>query len=101
MTVISQITEPRGVAVLWAHVILISQNTEALVFEILESNAIGMENHLHQKQLLQCDKQGVFWGELLSLEYCSSTTPGLALMRDRPTFRGVLKIFPPDVATVQ
>ena len=101
MTTISKITEPRGVAVEWAQVIILSQSTEELVFEVLESNAFGIKGAFGIRQLLHFDERGVFWGELMSLEYCASTAQGLALMRERPTFRGVLKIFPPEAEKVQ
>ena len=38
------------------------------------------------------ETSGTFWARLQSLDPCVSTHPGLALLRDKPTLRGVLVV---------
>ena len=45
--------------------------------------------------------QAPFWAELVSLELCTSTAPGLGLMRERPTLRGKLRLLATDTLVRQ
>jgi hypothetical protein len=64
------------------------------VFEVLEADGEPLKDDIGQRYLLTADGGQVFWGELLSLTPCTSTVAGLALMRNRPALRGVLRVFP-------
>jgi hypothetical protein len=79
---------------------LIPDRAGEFVFEILERDGKGLERYFGQKHLLSLDGGQVFWGELMSLTPCASTVPGLALMRDRPTLRGVLLVHPDSAKAV-
>jgi hypothetical protein len=70
------------------------KNAGEFTFEILKRDAKALERFLGQQHLLSADGGQVFWGELISLTPCVSTVPGLALMRQRPALRGVLRVYP-------
>ena len=60
-------------------------------FEVFEVDAGKLKSLVGAHRCFYIDqKTGVFWARLNSLERCVSTHPGLALLRDKPTLRGVL-----------
>ncbi len=62
-------------------------------FEVLSENAEHLKTIVGEHQCFYIDHAtGAFWARLRSLEPCVSTHPGLGLMRDKPTFLGVLAI---------
>lgn len=64
-----------------------------LVFEVFDNSASGLRRRLGRSDNYGVDpNQPLFSAKLTSLEPCESTHPGLALLRDRPTLRGVLTI---------
>ncbi len=64
-----------------------------LVFEVFDNSARGLRRRLGKPDTYGIDPtQPLFSAILTSLEPCKSTHPGLALLRDRPTLRGVLTI---------
>ena len=79
-----------------AHVFVTAAAVDSLEFEVLKVNTGTLQNYIGTKQMLSCDADTPFWGELVSLDSCESTAPGLASMRERPTLKGVLRIFPSE-----
>ena len=64
-----------------------------LVFEMFEVDAGCLRARLGEFRNYGLDRgQQLFSAKLTSLEPCESTHPGLALLRDRPTLRGVFTI---------
>ena len=64
-----------------------------LVFEVFEADASGLRARLGKLDQYGIDPRHLmFSAKLTSLEPCESTHPGLALLRDKPTLRGVLTI---------
>jgi hypothetical protein len=63
-----------------------------LSFEMFEADAGGLKPLVGMKQLYFLDDQ-LFWAELISLEACVSTHPGLRMLREKATLRGVFSIF--------
>ena len=62
-------------------------------FEVLDAVASQQKAIVGMHQCFYIDEtSGVFWAQLRSLEPCVSTHPGLALLRDKPTLRGVLVV---------
>lgn len=100
MSSISRFVEGQPPVIL-AHVFVTEQTLDALNFEVLEANAQSLHLHIGKKQLLTCDGQTPFWGELICLERCTSTAAGLNMLRDRPTLKGTFKIYPTESATLQ
>lgn len=92
MTALSRLLDS-GPFVLLAHVFVTDRTPDTLKFEMLEVNGAGLRNHIGLKHQLSCDGGAPFWGELISLELCESTSPGLAFMRDRPTLKGLVRIY--------
>lgn len=69
------------------------QKGAELVFEVFERDATGLRARLGKYEQYGIDPtQLMFTAKLTSLEPCESTHPGLALLRERPTLRGVLRI---------
>jgi hypothetical protein len=103
MTTISIVRENRPAGV-WASVFPVTRLRPEIagdfIFEIFERDGKYLQRDLNQKHLLSADGGQVFWGELVSLTPCTSTVPGLALMRDRTTLRGILRIYPDTVTAV-
>jgi hypothetical protein len=64
----------------------------AFEFEVFELDSTSLKNRLRKIDSYIVDNIPPFFGELVSLDLCQSTHPGLALLRDRPTLRGVIKI---------
>ena len=64
-----------------------------LTFEVLETDAFALKTRVGKPDCygIGPDKP-LFYGRLVSLQPCKSTTPALALLRDRPTMCGVLVI---------
>lgn len=100
MVAISKFIEGQP-AILLAHVFIIVQGLDALKFEVLESNAASLHKHIGVIQLLTCDGDEPFWGELIDLQPCISTATGLALLRDRPALRGTVKIYSGEPQALQ
>ena len=62
-------------------------------FEVLDAAASQLKAIVGMHRCFYIDEtSGVFWAQLRSLEPCVSTHPGLALLRDKPTLRGVLVV---------
>jgi hypothetical protein len=59
-----------------------------LIFEVFEDDAASLERRRGQIDEYCVDATEPFLGELVSLEMCQSTHPGLALLREKPTMRG-------------
>lgn len=100
MTAISRFIEGQP-AILLAHVFIIVQGSGALKFEVLETNAASLHKHIGVKQLLTCDGDEPFWGELIDLQPCTPSAAGLALLRDRTTLRGTVKIYSGESQSLQ
>ncbi len=92
MAAISKISEGRPAIVLANPVYVISHTSEHVEFEILEADAAALRQLVGTPQLLAMD--GIpLWGQLLSLVCCSSTAPGLGMLRERQALRGVLRVY--------
>lgn len=63
----------------------------SIAFEVLEKNANGLRTLIGKTMLYVIDGSP-FWATLRELTPCTSTVSGLNLMRDEPTFRGVLVV---------
>ena len=100
MGTISKLTDG-GPAVLWAHVYLIGVHADLLEFEVLESNASALPKQIGVKNLLSIDGETPFWGTLVSLEPCTSTAPGLALLREKSALKGILRRIAADTQQLQ
>ena len=62
-------------------------------FEVLEAAAAELKTLVGEHRCFYIDSTGeVFWAKLRSLEPCVSSHQGLALLRDKPTLRGILVI---------
>jgi hypothetical protein len=72
------------------------QNGSKIVFEIFEIDAGGLI--VSETKYYTIDGRQPFWGKVKLLEPCESTHPGLALLRDKPTLRCVLEIFPQETS---
>lgn len=100
MATISRFIEG-GPAVVLAQVFVTARLLDVLEFEILEVNAGSLRDYIGKRNYLTYDNDTPFWGELVTLEPCDSTAPGLRLLRDRPTLKGIIKVFPPDSGCLQ
>lgn len=100
MTAISQFIEGQP-AILLAHIFIIVQGPDALKFEVLEANATSLHKYIGVKQLLTCNGDEPFWGELIDLQPCTPSAAGLALLRDRPALRGTVKIYSGEPKSLQ
>lgn len=60
-----------------------------IAFEVLEDDAAVLYSLIGQKVNYHLEETN-FWATLKGLVPCASTHPGLNLIRDRPTLRGVL-----------
>lgn len=100
MTAISRFIEGQPV-ILLAHVFIIARGSDAIKFEVLEANATSLHKHIGIKQLLTCDGDVPFWGELIDLQSCTPTATGLALLHDRPALRGTVKIYSGEPTELQ
>jgi hypothetical protein len=100
MSAISRFVEDQP-PVLLAHVFITAQSIDTLDFEVLEANAQSLHQHLGKKQLLTCDGDAPFWGELIRLEPSTATAAGLTMLRDRPTLKGTIRIFSVEPAMLQ
>jgi hypothetical protein len=68
-------------------------NGAEITFEVFEEFADGLRSRLADN-FQYCTIDGSkFWGKLKSLTPCTSTHPGLALLRGKPTLRCVLEVF--------
>ena len=62
-------------------------------FEVFEADADESLQLVGEHRCFYIDSaDGVFWAKLKSLEPCVSSHQGLALLRDKPTLRGILVI---------
>jgi hypothetical protein len=60
-------------------------------FEVFEADAAELKTLVGEYRCFYIDGAGgTFWAQLKTLERCVSTHPGLAMLRDKPTLRGVL-----------
>ena len=100
MTTISRVTDggPAVILVSAAHVIAEDSNT--IEFEVLEGDATSLDSYIGQKQLLAANAS-TFWGELVSLEPCTSTAIGLGMLRHKPTLHGVIRKFSGEPSALQ
>lgn len=57
-------------------------------FEVFDVDAGMLKSLVGKHQCFYMDSVGIFWAQIKSLELCTSTHPGLALLRNRPTLRG-------------
>jgi hypothetical protein len=62
-------------------------------FEVRDVDAGSLRRRLGTLEHYMLDSQ-TFWATLISLEPCRSTHIGLALLRDKPRLRGVLRMKP-------
>ena len=69
------------------------QTGAKLIFEVFEQDAAALGQLLGETRIYVLTPPGNFWGKLDILEPCQSTHPGLALLRHKPTLRGVLAVF--------
>jgi hypothetical protein len=100
MAAISKINQS-GPAVLLVNAAHITEKRSDLIeFEILDVNSGSLKKLIGEKQLLACD-DSTFWGELISLEPCVSTASGLGLLRNKPTLKGIIRIFPGEPPAAQ
>ena len=58
-------------------------------FEVFEDDSDSLRRQLGQIEHYALDGS-TFWAKLSTLEPCASTHPGLALLRHKPTLRGVM-----------
>jgi hypothetical protein len=63
------------------------------MFEVLEKDASQLKSLVGKTEPFGLDSRA-FFGQLITLEPPESTVPALAMMRDRPTLRGVLEMYP-------
>jgi hypothetical protein len=63
------------------------------VFEVFEADAHSLKFRIGQIDHFAMDG-AAFWAKVTSLEPCVSTHTGLALLREKPTMRGVLTLEP-------
>jgi hypothetical protein len=75
------------------------ENGSMLIFEVLETGAESLKSRVGMTLHYVFERQAV-WGRLESLEACDSSHPGLALMRDRATLRGVITFFGLEAAAI-
>lgn len=75
-------------------------SADLLTFEVFESDAARLKSVLGKAETYYLD-DAVFFAELITLERCQSTHPGLALLRHKPTMRGVLRVHKSASPTVQ
>ncbi len=61
-------------------------------FEVFESDSVMLRNRLNKLEQYSLGSGPLFFGALTSLELCDSTSPALALLRDKPTLRGVMRV---------
>ena len=66
---------------------------DKLTFEVLEQDASQLKSLVGKFELFGLNSRA-FFAQLVTLERCQSTVPPLAMMRDRPTMRGILEIYP-------
>lgn len=64
-----------------------------ITFEVSERDASALKPLVGKDEYYVINFETHFWARLKILEPCKSTHPGLALLRDRPTLRGVLTVF--------
>ncbi len=62
-----------------------------ITFEVFKVDASGIRRIIGKREKFGLESQA-FWGTVVSLEPCQSTVPALALLRDRPTMRGVIAV---------
>jgi|SRR6185437_3316550 len=100
MATISKVID-RGPAVVLVNAAHITQDrSDMLEFEVLEANAGALKSCIGAKQFLAFNG-ATFWGELVTLVSCSSTAPGLALLRNEATLRGTIRKFPHEAGSLQ
>lgn len=92
MAAISIVTKDRPY-ILLGNVYVTAQQSDFIEFEVLETDAASLSNFLGSREYLTCDGDTPFWGELTTLESCTSTAPGLRLLRHKPTLKGRIRIF--------
>lgn len=100
MTAISKISEGQPATLLANPVYVTSHTRDQVEFEVLEADGAALRGFVGVLQLLALDG-AVLWGRLLSLEPCTSTAAGLAMLRDRQTLRGVLRVYSGEPASIQ
>ena len=100
MAAISIISEGRAATLLANPVYVTSHTQDRVEFEVLETDASALRQVVGTPQLLALDSTAL-WGQLLSLEPCTSTAAGLAMLRDRPALRGTLRIYSGEPASIQ
>ena len=68
-----------------------AEGSSEVIFEVFEQAGIALKNLVGKIQYFRMGDQQ-FWAELKTLDPCESTHPGLALLRNRKTLRGVLRV---------
>lgn len=90
-----------GPAVLLVNAAHVTQDrSDMLEFEVLEANASTLKDCVGAKQFFAYNR-ATFWGELVALVPCSSTAPGLGLLRNKATLRGTIRKFPREAGSLQ
>ena len=69
------------------------RNGAEVTFEVLAADASSSKDLIGQIRYYYLVPPGLFWARLKTLDECQSTHPGLALLRNKPAFRGVFSIF--------
>ena len=100
MTTISKFRD-EGRTTILAQVLVTTKYAGGFEFEILEVDAPKLRDQIGIKLFLTCDGEKPFWGELVLLEPCQSTAPGLNLMRNRPTLKGIFKVYSDEPVRMQ
>lgn len=100
MATISEVIDNGPAVTLASPVYIIVTDSKAIEFEVLETDAASLHSQLGRKRFLAIDG-ATFWGELVSLEPCTSTAAGLCMLRQQPALRGVVRIFPGEPGAVQ
>jgi hypothetical protein len=64
----------------------------SFTFEVLEKGASGLKSRVGEADEYYIDSIGTFFGILQSLEPRPSTHPGLAMLRDKATLHGLMRV---------
>lgn len=100
MATISKVIDGGPAVVLVSTAHITTERSDLIEFEILEVNAGTLKECLSVKQFLTYNG-ATFWGELITLEPCSSTAAGLSLLRNQSTLRGSIRKFPSEAGSMQ
>lgn len=98
MACLSVVREGAGATIVASPILVTSpieglRTGEKLIFEVLEQDAAGLRPLIGNAYIYALTPPSNFWGKLETLEPCESSHRGLALLRHKPTLRGVLAVF--------